>query len=170
MSMIVSSKRRETLGTGDGGHTYSCAFWRCFLPGCSSAGVGRYTRLLGPPPKAVILLGAAILFPTILCPNSAGGALFSVTSLPLFPGPAAFRAPQGLLRLQGLPSPGGVCHHPSQRYSQPWGPAVCGQEPNQPLPKRLPSHSPGSGRYLWQTLEGEKLAQGCLDPERDQTA
>lgn len=83
--LLMSSKRREQLGTGEGGHGSSCASRLCCLPGWSSAGAGAGAGGL-PWPQGVILPGAAI-FPTALS-WFYSWALFSVTSHPLFPGPA----------------------------------------------------------------------------------
>lgn len=87
--LLMSPKRREQLGTGEGGHGSSCAPRLCCLPGWSSAGAGGWSWgwSWGPAMAPGGHSPGAAIFPTALS-WFYSWALFSVTSHPLFPGPA----------------------------------------------------------------------------------
>lgn len=99
---------------------------RCAFFHCSSAGVGEVPGSWGPHSQGVFLRGHLPLPCSSLCQFCSWRFVLKV-SLPSFPGPALpSRHPETWGKGGGLPSPGGVCHHPSQRYSQAWRLAACG--------------------------------------------
>lgn len=85
-------------------------------------------------PGGPIPRGSSSSLPTVLSPFYNRHFVLSCSSS-IIPRPCSvFRASQGLPRPRGLLSPAGACHHPSQKYPQSWGLAVCTPSQDQPLP------------------------------------
>lgn len=154
---------------GRGGCSYRCAFWPCFFPGCGSAGIRGCARLLGLYPKGSLCPGGCHSLPHNSLPQFYSQC-FVLSNIPLHA--QALLCLQGILRPQGLPSPGGDCHQPEVFSAiSVWTGGRTGLclTSFQSLP-RVRKTPVVNSRACFKLLEGEKLAQDCLDSGRDQTS
>lgn len=156
-SMLMSSKGKQTLGSGRRWPRLQPRLLAMLSSHCSSAGVGEVPGSWGPHTQGVFLRGHLPLRCSSLCQFCSWHLVLKV-SLPLFPGPALPSGHPETWREGGLPSPGGACHHPSQRYSQPWQLAACaGARTSLCLTSFL--SLPAQKRCLWHRVGGERSAQ-----------
>lgn len=115
--LLMSPKRREQLGTGEGGHGSSCAPRLCCLPGWSSAGAGGWSWGRAPAPGGHSPGSSHLPYSSVLVLQLG----FVLSNFPSFiPRPcSAFRASRGILRPPALPSHKGSVTTPTRSILSP---------------------------------------------------